>query len=123
METKKVVCPDCGTGLKVAQSLPPGKAIKCPKCSSDFPVPEDEEELVAEPVVTSRKRKPSRPPAEEEDWDEEEASRPASRKKPRKKKKSATSLILFGGLGLLAVFVLSAGLTYAFFPVSSSKKT
>src|SRR5438552_67167 len=47
MLTKKLACPSCHVNLKVADTLPPGKLIKCPKCGKGFPVPGDSAETPA----------------------------------------------------------------------------
>jgi mono/diheme cytochrome c family protein/uncharacterized protein YbaR (Trm112 family) len=47
MLTKKLACPSCHVHLKVANTLPPGKLIKCPKCGKGFPVPDDSAEIPA----------------------------------------------------------------------------
>src|SRR5438132_9949280 len=47
MLTKKLACPSCHVNLKVADTLPPGKLIKCPKCGKGFPVPGDSAEIPA----------------------------------------------------------------------------
>ena len=39
MLTKKLACPSCGVHLRIADTLPVGKKIKCPKCTAAFPVP------------------------------------------------------------------------------------
>jgi mono/diheme cytochrome c family protein len=70
MLTKKLSCPSCGVGLKVADTLAEGARIKCPKCGVGFPVPKSngqavnpnaDDEEPASPVVV-RKRKPAPPP-------------------------------------------------------------
>jgi mono/diheme cytochrome c family protein len=47
MLTKKLACPSCHVNLKVADTLPPGKVIKCPKCGKSFPVPDESVEFRA----------------------------------------------------------------------------
>src|SRR5438132_12032824 len=47
MLTKKLACPSCHVNLKVADTLPPGKLIKCPKFGKGFPVPGDSAEIPA----------------------------------------------------------------------------
>jgi hypothetical protein len=41
MPTKTFACPSCETRLKVAADLVTGRRIRCPKCDSGFPLPED----------------------------------------------------------------------------------
>src|SRR5260370_25210940 len=37
---KKLACPFCDVRLRVADTLPAGKIITCPKCGEGFPVPD-----------------------------------------------------------------------------------
>ena len=39
MLTRKLSCPSCGVGLKIADTLAAGARISCPKCGVGFPVP------------------------------------------------------------------------------------
>jgi mono/diheme cytochrome c family protein len=126
-------------GLKIADDLPSGKKITCPKCGQGFPVPEgngrahaskpapvpvrkpaqpeeDEQrdpELEEEmrPVVRKRRRLP---PEEEEDSEDEIEERrlPRKRRKLKKKKPSRLPLILGLIMGVL-VLLVAAGVTFA----------
>jgi predicted Zn finger-like uncharacterized protein len=59
-----LACPECNGKLKVADNLA-GKKIKCPKCSTVFPVPAQEAEAITAEI----------PPDEPEDIDEEDLPR------------------------------------------------
>jgi phage FluMu protein Com len=37
----RAVCPECAAVLALAESVTPGKNIRCPKCQTVFPVPDD----------------------------------------------------------------------------------
>ena len=43
----KAVCPECAAVLSLGESVTPGKNIRCPKCQSVFPVPEESVESAA----------------------------------------------------------------------------
>src|SRR5262245_5315623 len=60
MLTKKLACPSCNVSLKVADSIAPGKTIKCPKCSTPFRVPAPERELDDDSDDYDRPRRPKR---------------------------------------------------------------
>lgn len=113
-----ITCPDCDTQLKMKAALPPGKKVRCPKCSTLFaPVPEEE---VDTPVSKGRRNaaaereeedeRPRRRPrstVEEEDSDElEDEERPRRSRKKRPRKNGNRGLIVglvIGGLLLLLV--------------------
>src|SRR5260370_15630173 len=40
VSTKRLACPFCEVRLRVADTLPAGKIITCPKCGEGFPVPD-----------------------------------------------------------------------------------
>jgi mono/diheme cytochrome c family protein len=139
MLTRKLPCPSCGVRLKIADDLPAGKNITCPKCGQGFSVPEgngeasspqaamvrvrkpapeedeerdeeENEEIEERPVVRKRRRPP--PPDDDDEVEEEERPLPRKRRKFRKKKPSRLPLILgviAGGILLL----VAAGVTLA----------
>jgi mono/diheme cytochrome c family protein len=141
MLTKKLACPSCGVKLRIADTLPAGKRIQCPKCSNAFPVPAADEEpapppklavarprkalppseenrdrdhrVQERPVARSRKKPP---PLEEEDRDEEVEERPVPRKRRKKRKKTTNRTPLIVGLVLGGVVFLvgAAGLAWHF---------
>jgi hypothetical protein len=103
--TKKVACPSCDVKLKVADTLPAGKVITCPKCGTKFPVPEDSGDMpmAASGNVEARKAGPAEEGRKERTVpasakkktafrreEEEEEARPKPRKR-RKKPQPATS--------------------------------
>lgn len=78
---KRIACPSCSAGLKVPETLPAGKQIKCPRCGTSFPVSaangvaaiarkpaalddDERDELEERPPV--KKRKPA-PPVDDDD--------------------------------------------------------
>jgi mono/diheme cytochrome c family protein len=151
MLTRKLPCPSCGVALKIANDLPAGKRITCPKCGQGFPVPEgngqaqssrpaaarvrklappeeDEErdsesheEMEDRPVVRKRRRPP--PPEEEEESDDEVEERPLPRKRRKLRKKKPSRLPLI--LGLVAgglVLLVATGVTFAVIKLLPSDK-
>jgi mono/diheme cytochrome c family protein/Zn-finger nucleic acid-binding protein len=111
MLTKKIVCPSCSVNLRIAETLPAGKRVKCPKCGSGFPVPVGNGERLPEAATAKKKRKSPRP-KEEQDWDEQVEKRPIyqTRRKKRKKKAGSNALVL--SLVIIGVvFVIGAGVT------------
>ena len=116
--TKRLVCPSCSARLKVADTVPAGKVITCPKCGTDFSVPDDSGDI---PLVAA----PRRPAAAPERKEHKERTAPLSAKvrdkqsqaqpRPRKRRKqpqqaaSNTPLILglvIGGAVSLLVGVI-----------------
>ncbi len=127
MLTRKLPCPSCGVGLRIAGDLPARRKITCPKCGNGFPVPEgngqasapekavvrvrrpapleeDEErneeenaEIEERPVV--RKRRRPLPPEDDDEPDGEDEDRPLPRKRRKfRKKKPASRMPLILGL-------------------------
>jgi hypothetical protein len=43
----KAVCPECAAVLSLGESVTPGKNVRCPKCQTVFPVPEEAVESAA----------------------------------------------------------------------------
>lgn len=110
--TRKLACPSCGVGLKIAESLPAGKLIQCPKCDTGFPVPAVR--AVRQPAVAAA-RKPE-PPAEREDEDDEPVEeRPRPRKKKFRKKKKPSQAPLYIGLAVGLLLVGGGGAAAFFF--------
>jgi len=106
MLTKKLACPSCGVGLRVADTLPAGKRIKCPKCGDAFPVP-------AGGDAPPRPRKAAPPPEEEENPFELVDETPAPRKRRKKPKKAAGNQALVVGLALGGATLLIAAVVLA----------
>ncbi len=97
MPSQTVTCPACETNLKIPDTIPPGKKIRCPRCSAIFVVQPEEEPLeeavqprpgparsaAPKPAPAPRKARSRRDEEDEEDdrraVDDEEAvtSRPA----------------------------------------------
>jgi hypothetical protein len=108
-------CPECGATLKLAQTVAPGKKIKCPKCAAIVTVPGRQDEGIQEPV--RRGPKPARTPAPDLADEEDDDYRPRG-KRPKEEKSSRglmLGLILGGaafvliGVGVVLVLVLSGG--------------
>jgi mono/diheme cytochrome c family protein len=106
MLTRKLACPSCGVNLRVADTLPAGKRIKCPKCGIGFPVPADEDPPPSPVAVAVRTRKAA-PPPEEDDRDDEVEERPVARKRRKKPKKAARNVPLVVGLVLGGALLLA----------------
>jgi mono/diheme cytochrome c family protein len=110
--TKKLGCPSCNVKLRVADSLPAGKMITCPKCGEEFPVP-PASEVYRTPEAKARPRKPAPPPDEDEDEDGEAVKRPRPRKRSKKTKKEANNAPLVLGLAIGGGLALVAGVIVA----------
>ena len=108
MPLPRVVCPECGAGLKSPTGFNPGQTVNCPKCETPFTV---EEPQAAAPVTA---KKPVRAVAALDD-DDEDDDRPRKKRRrddddddrPRKGKKKAggykNSPLRFVVLGVLLV--------------------
>jgi mono/diheme cytochrome c family protein len=119
MLTKRIVCPSCGAGLKVADDLDPDTRIKCPKCKTGFGLPgDDEEEAPARAAARPRK---ARPP-EDDDPDEEVTERRRAPRRPRRKKPEPSKAPMIVGLVVGLVVLLGGGGALAAVLISSRKK-
>jgi mono/diheme cytochrome c family protein len=118
MLARRLACPTCSVHLRVAETVPVGKVIRCPKCGSGFPVPGENGANGSPPPppkgVAAAPRRVAPPPEEEEDQ-EQETRKPVSeprkrtgtkkrRKKPKQRESSSALAwgVLAGG-GLLLV--------------------
>src|SRR5437868_10315152 len=66
MFVSKLNCPKCKTVLRPAKPLPPGKRVKCPKCSNDFTAEEGADKATVldaalEAAATLPPKKPDKP--------------------------------------------------------------
>jgi mono/diheme cytochrome c family protein len=121
--TKRLACPFCDAKLRIADTLPAGKIIKCPKCGKGFPVPDDSEPKAAAASPTyafteheeDGKAKAVRKVAPKPKKNDQETEASPKPRKRRKKVEEATSntplilgLVIGGGVALIAgvVFVL-----------------
>ncbi len=120
--SRKIPCPSCGVRLRIAESLPAGKAIQCPKCETRFRVPDEKPELAAARAVLARTHKPVKrsEPEEEEGYEEEE--RPRKKVKKKKKKQSGNPLLLVC-VALGGLILVCAGVTLAVVFWPSGKKS
>src|SRR5262249_19510161 len=116
-------CPECQTVLKTKSAIPPGKKIKCPKCSAVFAVPNGETRPAspirpkdesrsappprpagAPPGDSPASRKPVRRPAADEHderddrgWDDEDDRPRRARKRKQQGSKALVLSLLIGG--------------------------
>src|SRR5438445_12874241 len=102
ISSRKIACPSCAVSLKIADTVPAGKPIKCPGCGNGFRVPAAKAE-VAIPTATllPPPRKAPTPVEEEDHFDEndeelEERPRPRKKKKLRPKKQAANVPLIAG---------------------------
>src|SRR5260221_527326 len=86
----RVTCPDCGAALRLAQAVPEGKRIKCPKCEATF-LPE--EEPVEEAILTEPAPRRATTARDEYDEDDRDEPRPA-RRKFKKKSQQGTNVVM-----------------------------
>jgi hypothetical protein len=109
MPATRCTCPSCGAALKFPDPLPAGEEVRCPRCSTVFPVPRAEERVQrVRPVNRRRGRDPDDdfPDDDEPDLDEEEEDRPR-----RRRRKGAAlpwwlkAILLTGGWSALLVAV------------------
>src|SRR5258707_469994 len=56
MAATKLSCPECGTVLRPAKPVAPGKKVKCPRCETVFTAGEDEELDVIDMVEEEEER-------------------------------------------------------------------
>ena len=117
MSVSRTTCPSCGAGLKSAAGFNPGQAVRCPKCSTPFTVPDADagfEEVVDEPAPPKKKGPPARaardddddrPRRRSRDDDDEDDDDDRPRKKGKKKAAGGykNSPARFAILGVLLV--------------------
>jgi predicted Zn finger-like uncharacterized protein len=106
MVTRKLACPSCGVGLRVADSGLDGKKIRCPKCGDAFPVS----------AGNGARPRPKPAPVEEDECpfevvDEQEPEPAPVRRRPKRKARSNNNGLLVGGLIAGAVVLIGAGVT------------
>jgi hypothetical protein len=116
-------CPDCGAVLKLANPVPAGKKIKCPKCNTVFPAPAGDPPPSAvrpsEDAGVPARTKPGRQDAirddyepvrsrgkaagkpREEDYDRDDEEDREDEDVPRPRKKSKGKAAQKGGKGLM----------------------
>jgi mono/diheme cytochrome c family protein len=139
MLTKKLACPSCHVNLKVVDTLPPGKMIKCPKCGKSFPVPQDSVEIPAPPPASedgtvpfkiegqstsaegakelpsktkgvAKRRRVDRPTEEDQEFDDEPKKRRVPPKRRKRQKKTSSNTPIVLGLVIAgAVLIVGAG--------------
>jgi len=124
---KKLACPFCDVRLRVADTLPAGKIITCPKCGEGFPVPDGNGDTPAPKAGTTpssyrlssaggaAKVKGARKAAPRpDDGQDEETEAPPKPRKRRKKAKEPTSnaplvwgLVIGGAVTLIVGVILA----------------
>jgi hypothetical protein len=120
MADRQTACPGCGAGVKLSSELAPGQRVRCPKCKTGFPIPDEEEEAaVAQRPRRGEERdqtpRPTRRPRRDDDDDDDDRPR-----RPRRKKKSSKAglvivLSLVGVLVIAGVFVVLIGVNQGWF--------
>jgi hypothetical protein len=118
VSVSRTTCPSCGAGLKSAAGFNPGQAVRCPKCSTPFTVPEPDFEEVEDEPAPKKKGPPARAARARDDDDDDRPRRRRprdddeddddDRPKKKKKKKSGyqeykSSPVRFAILGILLV--------------------
>jgi mono/diheme cytochrome c family protein len=118
---RRIVCPSCEAGLKVAATLPPEKRIRCPKCMNAFRFTEARDWAPAarkSVLVPSRKKGAV---LSDDDLEPAEPRLPARKKS--KKKLTLSRPVLFGLVAVGAVLVIGVGITLALVRPWETKKT
>jgi mono/diheme cytochrome c family protein len=116
--TRAIACPACAVQLKVADTLPKGKRIKCPKCAASFPAPGGKKRPVPDDEEEPRPRKAVPPPDDQEGLDDEPRHRREPRKKKPRRKPQVQSgippIVLWvgGGMFLLGLGIVAAGVIW-----------
>lgn len=59
MPTRKITCPSCEAGLRLSDTVPEGRSVKCPKCGGSFPVPGRAGDDVQEETAPHRPNSPT----------------------------------------------------------------
>jgi predicted Zn finger-like uncharacterized protein len=122
MLTKKIACPACSARLRIAEALPAGKRLKCPKCGDRFPAPDDSDNTPP-PEMASVKRKKKPHPAPELDWGEAVEKHPIYQTRRKLWKKKGGSTRIGRGVALIIVVLLiGAGATLLWFLRASSAR-
>ncbi len=115
MAESTLTCPSCSTTLRLAQEVPAGRKVKCPKCGVTFTPGEEviDSAVVAEEPVRPARRvdddyddRPRRR-RRDDDYDDDYDDRPR-RKRQREKPRSVAALI-FIILAIIAVPVVVLG--------------
>lgn len=119
---RKIVCPACQAGLKIAVDLPAGKRIRCPKCLEAFPQSAAADWVPRAKAVAVAAGPDARRFAEESIYEEEE-QQPTPPDGEEKKKKWVLNRPLVLGLSIGgAVLLLGAVVTLAIVRPWESKK-
>src|SRR6266849_8630801 len=125
VSTKRLACPFCDVKLRIADTLPAGKIIKCPKCGEGFPVPDDSGAKAAvasstysfpqqeEASKVKGMRKVAARPKKTNNQDEETATRPKPRKSRKKVQEATSNTPLVLGLVIGGAAALIVGLVFA----------
>ncbi len=119
---RRIVCPSCESGLKVAATLPPEKRIRCPKCDATFRFAEARDWARGAVKAATVPALAKGPVLSDEEDIEQVKRRPAARKAVKKKLALGSPLVL--GLGAAAaVLVIGGGVTLALVRPWETKKS
>ena len=104
-----LTCPECDAVLKMANAMPAGKKVKCPKCEAVFPVPAEEEETP--PAKVKHRPAPvedaADAPLPDEDDDERRPRRRRKKDKSKEEKRGPSGLVI--GLAIAGIVLLVLG--------------
>jgi predicted Zn finger-like uncharacterized protein len=95
MPGRKLTCPECDGWLSIAQTVPAGKKIRCPKCGTIFRLPDPD----AEAVRTATLARANEP--DEEDTDDDADARRPRRRRSRRTKPDRTLAVVAIAVGLV----------------------
>ena len=111
MTLMRIVCPECGAGLKSSAGFSVGEAVECPKCETNFSVEEPEVEAPA------KAKKPGKAVARgrnRDDDDDDDDDRPRKKKKQRRddddERGYKNSPLRFIILGVLIIVMVVLGI-------------
>src|SRR5262245_21591138 len=108
MAGSRFTCPECRATLRLAQEVPAGKHIKCPKCGASF---------AATAHAVSETVSPAAPPARDVD----PAPRPRKPKFRPKKKSGGNAALIIIPIVAVALLVVIGGVVGAIYYVKGKK--
>lgn len=114
MTLMRIVCPECGAGLKSPTGFTVGHAVECPKCETTFSVEEPKED--ERPAKAKKPVKAAARGSRDDDFDDEEEERPRKKKKKRRDDDDddrggyKNSPLRYAVLGILIVVMVVLGI-------------